>query len=88
MSNEIINTCDCLIGFVCGESVSKSTIDYEVNRIFEIQPVFEKLGILKGEPLSKKQIVDNRRGNLSRFAYCPYCGTKIKWNQILEKFKQ
>ena len=79
----VISSCDCLIGFLSGERVSKSDIDYEVKRISDIQPKFKEYGLLNGEPLSPKQIVDNRRGYLSRFAYCPYCGEKINWKQVL-----
>ena len=79
----VISSCDCLVGFLSGERVSKSTIDYEVKRISDIQPKFKEYGLLNGEPLSPKQIVDNRRGYLSRFAYCPYCGEKINWKQVL-----
>jgi hypothetical protein len=79
----VIGSCDCFVGFLSGEKVNKSTIDYEVERIENIQPTLKKYGLLNGEPLSPKQIVDNRRGYLSRFAYCPYCGEKINWKQVL-----
>ncbi len=79
----VISSCDCLVGFLSGEQVSKSTIDYEVKRISDIQPKFKEYGLLIGEPLRPKQIVDNRRGYLSRFAYCPYCGEKVDWKQVL-----
>jgi hypothetical protein len=78
--------CDCFIGFVSGEEVHKSTLEYEVERIEEIQPVFKSYGLLNGEPLNKKQIVDNRRGYLRRFNYCPKCGEKLHWKKILENF--
>ena len=78
-----ISSCDCLLGFLSGEKVNKSTIDYEVKRISDIQPKFKEYGMLNGEPLSPRQIVDNRRGYLSRFAYCPYCGEKLNWKQVL-----
>jgi hypothetical protein len=80
---DVISSCDCLVGFLSGERVSKSDIDYEVKRISDIQPKFKEYGLLNGEPLSQKQIVDNRRGYLSRFAYCPYCGDKLNWKQLL-----
>lgn len=65
----VISSCDCLVGFLSGERVNKSTIDYEVKRISNMQPKFKEYGLLNGEPLSPKQIVDNRRGYLTRFAY-------------------
>ena len=79
----VISSCDCLVGFICGERVSKSEIDFEVKSISNMQPKYKEYGMLKGEPLTPKQIVDNRRGYLSRFAYCPYCGEKVNWKQVL-----
>ena len=80
---DVISSCDCLVGFLSGEKVNKSTIDYEVERIVNIQPAFKKYGLLKGEPQTKSQIVDGRKGYLSRFVYCPYCGEKLNWKQVL-----
>jgi hypothetical protein len=81
--NNVISSCDCLLGFLSGEKVNKSTIDYEVKRLVNIQPTFKKYGLLNGEPQSKSQIVDGRKGYLSRFVYCPYCGEKVNWKQVL-----
>jgi hypothetical protein len=78
--------CDCLIGFISGEEVYKSSLEYEVERIENIQPVFKSYGLLNGEPLNKKQIVDGRKGYLRRFNYCPNCGEKLNWKKILENF--
>ena len=79
----VISSCDCLVGFLSGEKVNKSTIDYEVERIVNIQPTFKKYDLLNGEPQTKSQIVDGRKGYLSRFSYCPYCGNKIDWKTVL-----
>ena len=79
----VISSCDCFVGFLSGEKVNKSTIDYEVERIVNIQPTFKKYGLLNGEPQTKSQIVDGRKGYLSRFVYCPYCGEKVNWKQVL-----
>lgn len=78
--------CDCFIGFISSEQVYKSTLEYEVKQIERLQPVYKAHGLLKGEPLNKKQIVDNRRGYLGRFNYCPNCGEKLNWKKILENF--
>jgi len=78
-----INNCDCLLGFLSGEKVSKSTIDFEVQAIVNIQQKFKKIGLLRGDPQSKRQIVDGRKGYLSRFSYCPFCGEKVNWKQVL-----
>jgi len=79
----VISSCDCLVGFLSGERVSKSEIEFEVKSISNMHPKYKEYGMLKGEPLTPKQIVDNRRGYLSRFAYCPYCGEKLDWKQVL-----
>lgn len=78
-----IEYCDCLIGFLCGKKINMSTIYYEVLNVVDAQLVLKKHGLLKGEPLIKNQIVDNRKGYLSRFIFCPYCGEKINWKQII-----
>ena len=82
----VISSCDCLIGFISGDKVSKSTIEYKVKSIFNMMPKYKEYNMLKGEPLTQKQIVDNRRGYLSRFAYCPYCGEKLNWKQLLSNY--
>jgi len=76
-------SCDCFVGFLSGEQVNKSTIDDEVQSIVNIQPTFKKYGLLNGEPQSKSQIVDGRKGYLDRFNYCPNCGEKVNWKQVL-----
>jgi hypothetical protein len=75
--------CDCLVGFLSGEKVLISTIEGEVARIVELQPLLKKVGILNGEPQNRKQILDGRKGYLSRYKYCPYCGVKIDWKKII-----
>ncbi len=75
---------DCMIGFLSGEEVYKSTLSFEVQRIANLMPVYEQHGILNGKPLTPKEIVDNRRGYLSRFNFCPDCGEKLKWKEILK----
>ena len=64
--NAVISSCDCLVGFLSGEKVNKSTIDYEVESIVNIQPTFKKYELLNGEPQSKRQIVETLIG------YCIY----------------
>ena len=79
----VICSCDCLVGFLSGEKINKSTIDFEVQSIYKMMPKYKEYNMLKGEPLSQKEITDNRRGYLSRFKFCPYCGEKINWKQVL-----
>ena len=80
----VSNCCDCFIGFLSGEEVRKSGLKRMVNDIVELQPQLKKYGILNGEPNTAKQIVDGRKGYLSRFSYCPYCGNKIDWKTVLD----
>jgi len=79
----VSNCCDCFIGFLNGEEVRKSELKRMVNNIVELQPKLKKYGMLTGKPNTAKQIVDGRKGYLSRFSYCPYCGNKINWKSIL-----
>ena len=83
---DVLSSCDCFVEFLSGEKVTKSTIGYGVEKIVNIQPTFKKYGLLKGEPQTKSQIVDGRKGYLSRFVYCPYCGEKVNWKQVLSNF--
>ena len=46
----VISSCDCFVGFLCGERVEKSTIEFEVKSISKMQPEYKKYGMLKGEP--------------------------------------
>lgn len=79
----VSNHCDCFIGFLSGEMVRKSELKRMVNDIVELQPKLKKYGMLNGKPNTAKQIVDGRKGYLSRFSYCPYCGNKIDWKTII-----
>lgn len=76
--------CDCFIGFLSGEEVRKSDIKRQVDDIVGLQPQLKEYGMMKGEPQTAKQILDGRKGYLSRFSYCPYCGDKIKWKLIVD----
>jgi hypothetical protein len=78
--------CDCLIGFLSGAQVNKSNIYLNACDIAKSQQSLKKYGLLKKEPLTEKEIVDGRKGYLSRFIYCPYCGEKINWKFMLQQF--
>lgn len=82
-----MNNCDCAIGYLSGKKIYKSTICYEVEEIANIQPIFKKYNLLNGEPQTKRQIIDGRKGYLSRFVFCPHCGEKINWKQIFNDLK-
>jgi len=74
--------CDCFLGFLCGEEVYLSNISEEVSLIVAHQIKFKEMGIMNGNPQSASQIVDGRKGYLSRFNFCPNCGNKNKWKSI------
>ena len=80
---DVSNCCDCFIGFLSGEEVRKSDLARQVDDIVKLQSQLKKYGMLNGEPNTAKQIVDGRKGYLSRFSYCPYCGEKLNWKTIL-----
>lgn len=77
--------CDCLLGWLCDETITISSFKSDVENISRLQPKLKAIGLLKGEPLPPKQIVDGRKGYLSRFNYYPYCGTKIDWKLIINE---
>jgi hypothetical protein len=77
-----MENCDCLIGYISGEEIKKSEFKEKVNDIVRIQPELKRIGLLTGEPLSFEQIIDNRRGYLHKFCFCPYCGKKLDWKKI------
>lgn len=79
----VSNCCDCFIGFLSGEEIRKSELKRMVDDIVKLQPRLKKYGLLNGEINTAKQIVDGRKGYLSRFSYCPYCGNKIDWKTVL-----
>lgn len=75
--------CDCLIGSLYDDAITidsvKEIIEYTISR----QATLAKHGLLKGEPSTKKEILDGRKGYISRFNFCPYCGTKVNWKQVI-----
>ena len=39
----VISSCDCFVGFISGEKVNKSTIDYEVERIVKFNQLSKSM---------------------------------------------
>jgi len=86
-SNDTIHSvskrCDCFIGIFHNdnEELHKNTV-YEIlakhSRTTEM--LFEHNLIKK--PIMIKQYLDRRSGYMTFFNYCPYCGGKIKWQEI------
>ncbi len=80
--------CDCLLGFLSDEKIYKSNIDWKLQEIVTTQSNLQDLGFLKGKPLNAKEILDNRRGYISRFNFCPYCAEKINWKSISNSYNK
>jgi hypothetical protein len=80
------NDCDCLLGFISDDKIYKSNLDWELERTASVQSKFYDMGLLKGKPLKPKDILDNRRGYIYRFTFCPHCGEKINWKDITNRY--
>ena len=77
--------CDCFIGFLCGEQINLSNLKDQIIDILNVEPLLYQYNLTNQKPLTTiKEIVDNRRGYLSRFIYCPYCGQKLEWKKIIK----
>ena len=87
LEKTIKSNCDCSIGYLSGEKIKLSTFGWEVKRVSDMQFTMKEQNLLwnKKAPLKPLQLIDNRRGYLSRFIFCPYCGTKINWKMIINK---
>lgn len=64
-------------------TIEESLIEAERIENFQKQPRNIEVFKIK-ESLTVKQILDNRRGYLQRFKYCPDCGIKIDWKSLTE----
>ena len=88
MDNKQPNKCDCIIGTLCGDKVTISTFIDNVNRLVDNQMRSANYGLMKGKPLDRKQITDTRRGYFSKFSYCPRCGSRIDWEEIIDELNK
>lgn len=59
----------------------RSALSYESRSQISLSLV----NMLKGKPLTPREIADARRGYLLRFNYCPKCGEKLNWKQLIDK---
>lgn len=80
--------CDCLLGFISGDKIYKSNLDYELEKTVNVQSNFYDMGLLKEKPLKAKDILDNRRGLISKFTFCPHCGEKVNWKNITNNYNE
>lgn len=78
--------CDCLLGFMSDDKIYRSNLDFELERTTRVQSQFYDMGLSNYKPLKAKEILDNRRGIFSRFTYCPYCGEKFNWKNIIKTY--
>lgn len=75
----------CRVGVMDDYIVTFEESLKEAERIenFQKQPSNQEIFKIK-EPHTMKQILDNRRGYLQRFNYCPDCSKKIDWKLLME----
>ena len=80
----VSDSCDCYIGNMNGQDLFISNVKDEVERTAYMQKVYKDSGIFKNQvTLTPLQIIDNRKGYVSRFIFCPYCGNKVDWKAIV-----
>jgi hypothetical protein len=78
--------CDCVIGTYERDSLlHKSSYNEILWEMSETQRHFAYMGLLKGKPLTAREMADNRRGYVHRYNYCPYCGAKHDWKQLIKE---
>jgi hypothetical protein len=81
-----MSKCDCSIGtYDRGDLLHKSTYLEILRDISKLQRNLYKMGLRISVPLSAQQIADNRRGYITRYNYCPKCGAKHDWKQLVKE---
>ncbi len=93
---EMIKICDnCIIGLYLDDynhNITLEELEEEIeihNKRVDCHIECYGKNILNLKKISMKNYLDNRRSNnLYKYNYCPYCGEKIKWNEIKEKYKK
>lgn len=79
--------CDCFLGYLNSDEVYKSNIKTNILELLSLQKQFEDYGIMK-IPETVNGLVDGRKGYLSRFKFCPYCGKEHNWKEIIKEIKK
>lgn len=80
--------CDCYIGNMNNTYLFLSTIKEEIGQTAYMQKVYKDSGIFKDQrAFTPLQIIDNRKGYVLRFKFCPYCGTKVDWKRIVDNLR-
>jgi hypothetical protein len=79
-----MSDCDCIIGEQNDHKLKISDYKIYLLQSSQIQKSLFDWGMLKHKPLSPRELADNRRGYVHRYNYCPYCGKKHNWKQLLK----
>lgn len=80
----VSDSCDCYIGNMNEQYLFLSNVKDEIEATSYRQKVLKDSGLFKNQvTLTPLQIIDNRKGYVSRFIFCPYCGTKVDWKSIV-----
>ena len=82
--------CDCTIGIIEDERVTKKSVIEAAQSIVDFQNNERNIFLFqnKNPVKSTADVVDGRKGYLSRFNYCLYCGTKINSKEIIGNINQ
>jgi translation initiation factor 2 beta subunit (eIF-2beta)/eIF-5 len=83
-----MSDCFCIIGTYERDIPLRLSEYVEIiNDMAKVQRNFAEMGLLRSQPLTSKEISDNRRGYIHRYNYCPYCGVKHDWKQLTKALK-
>ena len=78
--------CDCIIGtYERGDLLHKSSYAEILRDISKVQHNLRHMGMFLHEPLTARGLADARRGYIRRYNYCPYCGAKHAWKQLIKE---
>ena len=81
-----MSDCFCVIGtYERNEPLRLSEYVEILKDMAKVQRNFADMGLLRGEPLTAREMADNRRGYIHRYNYCPYCGAKHDWKQLIKE---
>lgn len=75
--------CNCIVGYLDGKETNKSNLIERLKSLSAFMPTYKNYGLMKGKCLTPREIADGRKGYLQRHNYCPKCGIKLNWNELL-----
>lgn len=85
MEISVKKTCDCVIGRMGDDLIQDSGLLCALDETIVHMVALKKHNFIKGEVLTRSQLIDNRRGYFTRFNYCPYCGIEIDWKEVKKR---